>query len=160
MSMEIERTQMLPMAQLAELICLQTENGGTAALMVTGSSMMPMLYHRRDSVMLMRPAGPFKKGQIILYKRDNGRYVLHRIIKVTEDHYVCCGDNQADREIVAPRQVLAVVVGFQRKGRTYRLTHPLYRMYTFLWVELFWLRPPYIKLRRALGRLRKQFRKK
>jgi len=158
--MEKERTQILPMAQLAELICLQTENGGTAALTVTGSSMMPMLYHRRDSVTLMRPADPLRKGQIILYKRDNGRYVLHRIIKAAEDHYVCCGDNQADTETVAPRQVLAVTVRFQRKGRTYRLSHPLYRVYTFLWVELFCLRPLYIKLRRALGRQQKQFRKK
>ena len=63
MSMEKENVKTLPMEALAELICLQTENGGTATLTVTGSSMMPMLHHQRDAVMLIQKAARQKKGE-------------------------------------------------------------------------------------------------
>ena len=158
--MEKENVKTLPMEALAELICLQTENGGTATLTVTGSSMMPMLHHQRDAVMLIQKAARQKKGDIILYKLGNGRYVLHRIIALKEDGYICCGDNQTLREQVSHSQVLAVVSGFHRKGKHYTVDAPGYRLYTALWVDLFFLRRPYIKLRRSLGRLRKRMRKK
>lgn len=153
------QTVTVPMEALAKLIVLQLENGGKANLTVTGSSMMPMLYHLRDSVSLVSAAPQQKKGDIILYRRENGSYVLHRIIAVTPGGYICSGDNQAMREPVSPAQVLAVVDGFVRNGRAYSLSIFWYRLYRAVWVELFFLRPCYIAVRRRLGRLRTKFRK-
>ena len=153
-------TRTIPMEQLAELIALQLENGGRAPLTVTGSSMMPMLYGRRDTVELIPPAHRQKKGDIILYRRKNGQYVLHRIIALKADGYICCGDNQASKEPVCHGQLMAVVNGFVRKGKAFSMDAPGYRFYCWLWVNLFFLRPGYIWLRRRLGRLRKQLRKK
>ena len=153
-------TRTIPMEQLAELITLQLEKGGRAPLTVTGSSMMPMLYGRRDTVELIPAAYRQKKGDIILYRRKSGRYVLHRIIGLTADGYICCGDNQATKEFVCHEQLIAVVNGFVRKEKTYAMNTPGYRLYRWLWVNLFFLRPGYIWLRRRLGRLRKQLRKK
>ena len=153
------QTRTIPMEELAELVMLQLEKGGRAWLTVTGWSMMPLLYHRRDAVELIPVSPQQKAGDIIFYRRENGQYVLHRIIAVTEDSYVCCGDNQAERETVLHTQLLAVVDGFTRKGKRYALTAPGYRLYTAVWVKLFPLRKYYIALRRCLGRIRIKLKK-
>lgn len=154
------QTVTVPMESLAEVIALQLNTGGRANLTVTGSSMLPMLRHRKDAVTLVPADGRQKKGDVILYRRENGRYILHRIIALEWDGYICCGDNQAVREPVAQEQVIAVVDSFTRKGKVYKTDASGYRLYTALWVGLFPLRPYYIKLRRRMGRLRGKFQKK
>ena len=52
---------------------------------------------------------------VVLYKRDNGKYILHRIIDVDSNGYVMCGDNQFIKELVRKKkQILAVMTGFYR----------------------------------------------
>ncbi len=145
--------RIIPMESLMQLLQLQLEEGGRANLTVTGSSMHPLFHSRRDSVVLVPAACKQKKGDIILYRRASGQYVLHRIIDVEQTHYICSGDNQVMREPVNQEQILAVVDGFTRRKKTYTLKHPLYRLYTWVWVELFCLRKYYIFLRRHLARL-------
>ena len=142
----------VPMKELAEVIKLQLDNGGKATLTVTGSSMLPMLVSRRDSVILVPPGGE-KKGDVVLYQRDNSQYVLHRIIEVTQTGYIISGDNQAMREPVTKEQLLAVMEGFVRNGKQYTLDAPLYRLYQTVWVELFFLRRYYIGIRRRLAKI-------
>lgn len=149
------QTVTVPMETLAEIIQLQLANGGKATLTVTGSSMLPMLREHRDSVVLIPPARQ-KKGDIVLFRRESGKYVLHRIISMTENGYLCSGDNQAILEPVTREQIVAVVDGFTRKGRAYTLDAPGYRLYQAVWVNLFFLRRHYIRIRRRLGRLRRR----
>lgn len=148
----------VPMKELAEVIKLQLNNGGKASLTVTGSSMLPMLVNRRDSVILV-PPGNEKKGDVVLYQRANGQYVLHRIIEVTETGYIISGDNQAVREPVTKEQVVAVVENFVRGGKRYSMDAPLYRLYQTVWVELFFLRRYYFAIRHRLGKLRRIIKK-
>lgn len=154
------QTVTVPMEALAQLITLQLEKNKTANLVVTGSSMKPMLDNRRDSVTLRPVEGSCKAGDIILYHRENGKYVLHRILRLIEGGYICCGDNQAEEEIVKHEQLIAVVYGFTRKGKTYTLDHLGYRLYVFIWLKFFCLRPMYIKVRRRIGRYLGRQRKK
>ena len=147
------------MEKLAELVMLQLEKGGRARLTVTGWSMMPMLRNCRDIVELIPISGRQKSGDIIFYRRENGQYVLHRIIAVTEDGYVCCGDNQAERENVLHTQLLAVVDGFIRNGKQHTMDETGYRLYTAAWVKLFPVRRYYIALRRCLGGIRYKLEK-
>lgn len=149
----------IPMEELSELVLLQLEKSGKARLTVTGCSMQPMLYHRRDVVELVPVGDRQRAGDIILYRRESGQYVLHRIIACTESGYICCGDNQAMREAITHDQLLAVVERFTRKGKRYTLDAPGYRLYTWVWVKLFPLRKYYIAVRRCLGRLRSKLRK-
>lgn len=152
-------TVTVPMESIAELIEVQLSYGDRANLIVTGSSMLPMLHHRRDSVMLAPVGETVKKGDVILYRRSSGRYILHRIIALTEDGYICSGDNQAVREYVAREQILAVVAEFTRKGRRYGVDAPGYRLYKAIWVGFFPLRRYYLALRRRLARLRRRLAK-
>ena len=145
----------VPMESLAEVIRLQLENGGKATLTVTGGSMLPMLRNRRDMVVLIPPKEP-KKGDIALFVRKNGSYVLHRIVAVTETGFLCCGDNQDVCEPITPEQIVAVVDGFSRKGKFYTLDGFGYRAYKAVWMKLFFLRPCYIRIRRYFGKLRRK----
>lgn len=145
------------MEELAPLLAMQLGSGGAARLTVTGYSMMPMLRNHRDAVELIAPREPLRKGDIALYKRENGSYVLHRIIDVREGTYICCGDNQAEQEPVRQEQLLALVTGFVRKGKYHGVQEWRYRLYTALWVYGFPFRRPYIIIRRWLG---KQIRRK
>ena len=74
----MEKVQ-IPMEELMPILQLQMENGGSAVLPITGTSMMPMLRNGIDSVVIIPVSRPLKKGDIPLYKRDNGKYVVHRI---------------------------------------------------------------------------------
>ncbi len=153
------KMQAVPMESLAEVIALQLQQGGRASLVVSGISMLPMLRNRQDSVILIPPNNPCT-GDVILYRRSNGRYVLHRIIAMQGKDYFCCGDNQAEREFVSRRQVVAVVDEFIRKGKRYTRDTFGYRVYVAVWVKLFFLRPAYIKLRRLISAFRRYLRHK
>lgn len=153
------RSVNIPMEELAKLLQMQLDNGGRATLTVTGVSMLPMLRDRRDSVELITATQPPKKGDLILYRRVNGQYVLHRIIRADAEEFICCGDNQWEQESVAASQMVAVVQGFSRAGKSYTVTHMSYRLYVWLWTGLFPVRRPLIALRRMLSRWRRMLRR-
>lgn len=142
---------------LMELVCLQLKQGGRANLMVTGSSMLPWLREERDTVLLSPINGDLLPGDVALYRRDNGRYLLHRVISLTPEGYLFCGDNQAYLEPVRQDQLLALMIGYTRKGKVYDLNAVGYRLYSWIWLRLFCLRKSYIRMRRRLGRMRRRF---
>lgn len=144
----------LPMEELSQLLLLQLEHGGRANLVVTGYSMHPFLRHRRDSVMLIPPPEMLKRGDLILYKRKSGQYVLHRIVKKPRNGaFVCSGDNQWEPERVCADQVVALVHSYNRGGKKFRADSVWCRLYVFAWVAMFPIRRPILALRRKLGKL-------
>ena len=54
--------------------------GEQVPLVITGNSMYPFLRHGRDTVYLQKVQRPLKKGDMVLYRRKNGQYILHRIV--------------------------------------------------------------------------------
>jgi len=97
------------------------KNGNTVLLVVKGNSMFPFLISGRDKVFLKATAEPLKKGDIVLYKNRNGKYVLHRISKVDKDsNFEIIGDGQliADYPVDA-ENVIAKAVKVIRKGKEY-----------------------------------------
>lgn len=146
----------VPTEVLMEMVLLQLEKGGKANLTVTGSSMLPMLREHQDSVTLVPLKEDLKPGDIALYRSENGKYILHRLIRKKADQYIFCGDNQVQTEAVSKEQLLAVVSEYAKKGKSCKLTSLSYRFYRLLWVKLFCLRKYYIALRRKLGRIRRK----
>ena len=125
-------------------------------LQFSGISMLPMLRQGLDTVTLSPAPERLKKYDLPLYRRDNGKYILHRIVK-TGPSYTCIGDNQFQLEPgVRPDQIIAVVTSFSRNGREIPVTNPAYQLYCRLWhysrpVRHFW--------RRGIGWLRRHIRK-
>ena len=68
--------------------------GQVAYVIVNGISMEPG-YHLGD-LTIMRKANSYKIGDIVTYRdADMQAYVIHRIIRVEQDHYVLQGDNNS-----------------------------------------------------------------
>lgn len=57
--------------------------GTTVTIMTKGNSMLPFIVGERDSVVL-KPYGVPRIGDIALAHLDNGSYVLHRIIAISD----------------------------------------------------------------------------
>lgn len=150
------RTVQVPMAELMKVVRLQLETAERANLAVTGCSMLPMLRQGRDTVVLAPIKGTLAPGDIALYQREGGSYVLHRVITVTQDGYQFCGDNQAQLEFVSQTQLTAVVIGYIRNGKEHTGRSIGARLYRWCQVRLFGLRKYYIALRRRLGCLRRR----
>ena len=124
------------MAQLSPLMESVLSNGGTVDLTVTGNSMFPMLKHRVSRVRLAA-ADSLTKGDIPLYRRDNGKFVLHRIVEHNGDSYSCCGDNQWYLETgIRKDQMIAVVTAFARGTRWVSCSDPFYGFYWRTWVAV------------------------
>ena len=117
-----------------------------------GVSMLPMLRQGRDSVVLSAAPEKLRKYDIPLYRRDNGQYVLHRIIG-TGDTYTCMGDNQFRPESgIRSDQIIGVVTAFYRGERQIPMTDPGYRIYCCFWHHS---RPLRHFFRRAIGWLKR-----
>ena len=111
---------------------------------VTGNSMCPFLYPG-DIVYLNRPAAP-RRGDIVLFTRADGSFVLHRIYRVNRDGtYLLLGDNQLLPEPVPGERIHAQVTSVRRKGKN--LTQKSFRWWCY---KHLWSRP----VRRVIGRLR------
>lgn len=115
-----------------------------------GVSMLPMLRHNRDVVILAPLPPKLKKYDLPLYRRDNGQYVLHRVVKVG-DTYTCMGDNQFHKEPnLRHDQMIGVVTAFIRDGKTIPVTAPRYWLYCRLWHYSRFFRRCWQKVRRTL----------
>ena len=87
----------LPMSEMVGLIEEVISGDGEFRLYPRGTSMLPLIRQGKDSVILVKP-GLLSIGDIILYRRKNGQFVLHRIVKMKGDNLVICGDNQVSLE--------------------------------------------------------------
>ena len=117
------------------------------AIPVTGGSMVPFL-HSGDMAYLDLPDTPLKKGDIVLYTRENGRYILHRIKKVNKDgSFIMVGDAQQKLELL-PRQELihARVTSALHCGKHIHPGQPRWWFYQHVWLWIVPLRRPLMTL--------------
>ena len=110
---------------------------GYAVAPIAGTSMMPLLKEGRDRVEL-EPCSQerLKKGDVVLYKKNDGTLVLHRIIKTeNREFFTVLGDHQFNNaERVNKNQIIAVACGFFIKGRYVNEKTRWYRLYKKIWL--------------------------
>lgn len=128
----IDNNILFPM--LKELI----EQGKTVQIVVSGSSMNPFLIHHRDLVLVKSLEGNLKSGDIALYQRENGAYVLHRVHHVdSEGKLYMIGDAQT--EIEGPLDVdcvFGIVCKVRRKGRWMTAESFWWKFFEKVWIRL------------------------
>lgn len=118
---------------LMPLIRERLASGQSVSFSPRGISMLPMLRQGKDSVVLSPLPDKLNKYDLPLYQRDDGHYVLHRIVKAGET-YTCIGDNQFVYERgLEHRQMIAVVTAFTRDGKRIVVSDPGYRLYCRIW---------------------------
>lgn len=106
------------------------KNGESFTFKPTGVSMRPFIKGGETTVTVEKYIGGAKKFDIIFYEREDGKYVMHRIVKVYPEFFGVCGDNQWWVEKVCENQIFSIVTevdGIKKKG-------------TFLYLHTLWLR--------------------
>ena len=133
----------------------ELESNGYLICTTVGRSMYPFLRSGKDLFRIEAKKGQrLRKFDAVLYRRDNGRYVLHRIVKVHPDSYTLCGDNTWQLECgIRDDQILGVLTAVIRKGETIDVTCRKYRLLIRLWWMLYPPRAGYIWLRGKMWKL-------
>ena len=122
-----------------------------------GDSMLPLIRQGRDLLVIKPKVGRLMKYDIPLYKRDSGRYVLHRVLKVRPDDYVICGDNRWSREYgITDRHIVGVLTALIRNGKEIPMTDWRLRLYAHLWCDLFPLRASILRCLSVMKRVRRR----
>ena len=162
MSKKNSRFVGLPLDQLGPILSDCLAQGQEVVLTITGHSMSPFLRNKKDQVVLTAcdPA-VLQPGDVPLFQRRNGKYILHRIVErddgVTctrwgeEDvlpsrcdslEYTMLGDAQWQEEPhIAPDQIVAVAKAFISRGKRWECASEAYRSNRLRWHRLLWLRP-------------------
>ncbi len=128
----MQEEKVSPEALLAE--------GRTIQFQPIGYSMYPLFVPGRDQAVVapIGDAAP-RRGDVVLYRRDGGILVLHRIWKCRRGAFYLVGDNEHKIEGPLRRdQIKGILVGIVRKGRYFSVHNLLYRAASGLWL---WLRP-------------------
>ena len=108
----------------------ELERSGKLVYTTVGVSMRPLIKQDRDLSIIEKPKGRLKKFDVALYKRANGQYVLHRVVKVLEDGYVILGDNCCSKEYnIKESQILGVLTSLVRNGKEINLNSFGYKLY-------------------------------
>lgn len=124
------------------------EKNGTLIYRNVGVSMLPLIKQGRDLfIVKKKSANRCKKYDVVLFKRADNKYVLHRIIKVNPNDYIIRGDNCVNKEYgVKDEDIIGVMTSFIRKGKEYSVDNRLYKLYSVLWCRVYFLRRFYQKL--------------
>lgn len=131
--------------------CLSAD--GTFTFFPKGKSMLPFIREGIDSVTLSPVKASLRKYDIALYRRDNGKYVLHRVVSVGET-YTFLGDNCLYLEPnVRHDSLVAVVTSVNRNGREVHVTSFWFRLFGILWYRTRFFRRVYRGVKRRLSRL-------
>lgn len=138
------------------LIREELERGGSVRIHPMGVSMLPMIRQGKDSVVLSSLPDKLKKYDVILYQRENGQFVLHRLVRL-KPGYVFWSDNGFEHERGIERsQMIARVTSFYRDDQQIDVEKCSYRFYCRLW---YWSRGLRKLTRRASAVLYRVFQK-
>jgi len=141
-------TQMSQIIDLEKL--LKEEN--IIRIKPQGYSMYPLFIPGRDEALIeaVTPS-ELRRGDVALYRRDQGILVLHRICRIDASGFYMVGDNQYEIEgPLRKDQIRGKLIGFIRNGKEFSVRNPFYRLLSSLWLLLLPLRPICFKVSAAL----------
>ena len=108
----------------------ELRENGTVVFTVTGDSMMPLLRQHKDIVVIRAITRPLRKYDTVLFRRPNGVYVLHRIVKVCGgETYQIVGDNRDYPETVPQAWILGVLSEVIKDGQHISVESRVYKQY-------------------------------
>ena len=93
------------------------EEKGEISFVPSGNSMWPTLKNRKQTVVVQKKVERLNVFDVALFEKD-GVIVLHRVMEVTANGYVTCGDSQLKSETVLETDVIGVLKGFY-KGKKF-----------------------------------------
>ncbi len=150
-----EKSVSVSLEEIEDVILECLESSGSFSFYPKGVSMLPMIRQGKDSVTISKIPEKIRKYDVILYKRDDGKFVLHRLVKTGEE-FGFLGDNQYEIERGIKReQMIGKAVAFTRDEKKYTCDNFLYKTYCFLWYNSRFLRKFYGKIHKKIFKKQK-----
>ena len=119
-----------------EMIRALLEDGQEVSMIVTGNSMRPFLKHGRDKICMKKTDRKLRKGDIVFYRRENGQYVMHRILKCGDQSYTLLGDGQIVPESgIRQEQIFARITKVQVRGQWIGPENFRWRFFEHIWIR-------------------------
>ena len=127
-----------------------------------GTSMEPLIHEQQDNIIVVKNKGRLKKYDVAVYVTPQGKYIMHRVVKVCDDHYVIVGDNLLKKEYVTDDMICGVLVGFYKKGKKYIdcTSSKKYMIYSKIWVALLPIRRAILLFPRGVNLIKRHIFKK
>ena len=125
-----------------------------------GVSMLPLLLEGKSYVVVESVNRDLQVGDLPLFIRSDGSYIIHRLVKIEGNRYYTLGDNCIRGEVSTREHIIGVVKEINRNGVLFSVNNKKYLRYSSFWmktsaIRIFILRTKY-KLRRLIkGLLRK-----
>ncbi len=133
----------------------ELKSGKPITYFTVGCSMRPLLVERKTHVMIA-PIREVRDGDILLYIRKNGAYVLHRLMKQDEKSYYMRGDNTFGLEKIQKTQAIGVVTTVYKNGSYIDVNHnKKYLLYVKFWNLIYPVRWLLARCRMVLGKLKR-----
>ena len=150
----------VPIQDIFPSISKKISEGGSVEMTVAGNSMRPTLLDRVSKVRLTAIKVP-KRGDMVLYRRENGTFVLHRIVRTCHDGTIIfCGDSQYQFESgIRREQLLAVVYEFFRRKKWVSCDDLIYQFWWRLCIQMCCLRHASSVIRQKFQRLNDKSKK-
>lgn len=117
----------------------KARRGETVRVLGVGNSMRPFLESGRDYIdlIVVKEDTRLNKNDVIFYKSHEDKYVLHRIISVSEEGYYPNGDGNLSIEPLLEREKIYLkAIGFVRKGKYISINSKGYQGYVRIWTRL------------------------
>ena len=132
------------------------EKDGILAQLPVGFSMYPMLRQHVDTVVIERIKEKPKKNDVVFYLKDNGKYVLHRIIKIKNGEYIIRGDNCYYTEYdITDKHILGILTGFYRGDKYINCkSNKKYKLYVFFRTKSYPIRKGFVSVRSFLSKIK------
>ncbi|MDR1518044.1 MAG: hypothetical protein LBS52_08140 [Dysgonamonadaceae bacterium] len=129
------KTKVFPNDVFFEEVIARVNEGEHVYIHAKGYSMTPFILNNKDKVVLAKPdETSVAKGNILLVRLNNGRFILHRVESVSGDEIVLRGDgNVSGREHCRRENVLAEVAGIIKNNRSIKKGSPRWKRYERLW---------------------------
>lgn len=130
------------------------ESGQALRIKPQGYSMYPVIVPGRDEVIVQKTdTAALKRGDVLLYRRDQGILVIHRLYKKDKNGYYMVGDNQTEVEgPLRPDQIKGKMTVLIRKGREIDVNSLFYRMLCGIWLFMRPVRKPVSQAAAAVKR--------
>ena len=137
------------------------EKEGVLVYTNVGFSMMPLLRQKKDIIEIHRKKpGRCRKYDVVLYKR-NGKYILHRILKVLLDGYIIAGDHCTFIETdIKDENILGVMTKVMRNGKAITPDNIFYKLYVHVWCDFYPARMYLIRKKQSAWSILKKIKHK
>lgn len=159
MSGKLLKETIIPAIEWFAMLQPLIDNNHELKISPSGMSMYPFLVGRRDQVFLrskqkMKPI----RGDIVLFSRENGLHVLHRVHHVIGNEYFLLGDAQTWIEgPIVEENIRAIATAVVWRGKRISCKNRVLRLSAELWMLLRPIRPLVLRIISILISIKNKF---